>query len=46
MMEDHIPVTESRPIVADDPVKVKATPVPGQVNCLVAGLTRPRKRTA
>jgi hypothetical protein len=40
------PVTASRPIEADVPVKVKDTPVADHVNSFVAGLIRPRYRTA
>ena len=36
------PLTEARLMVAEVPVKVNATPVPGQVSCLVAGFTLPR----
>jgi hypothetical protein len=38
------PLTAVRLIVADVPVNVKDTPVPGQVSSLVEGLTRPRYR--
>jgi hypothetical protein len=36
------PLNPSNPIVADDPVNVKDTPVFDHVNSFVAGLTRPR----
>ena len=38
------PTILARLMVAEVPVNVNETPVPGQVSSLVAGLTRPRKR--
>ena len=41
-----MPLVPSMPMLAEEPVKVKDTPVPGHVNSCVSGFTRPRNRTA
>lgn len=39
---EFVPVTSASGMFADDPTKANSTPVAGQVNFLVAGLTLPR----
>lgn len=40
-----VPHVEATATLADEPVKLKVRPVPDHESSLVAGLTRPRKRT-
>jgi hypothetical protein len=41
-----VPLTLVRPIEAEVPVKVNASPLPGQLSSRVAGFTRPRNWTS